>query len=93
LGRCRRRIRTCKRWTFACSKPWARSDKPVTPTSPGFRRFPRIVVQRNPDGVLGMPGRGYYPVNHPQARTDMDKMEEWLREFQAARATAYPQAI
>jgi len=58
--------------------------------TPRLPALSSIVVQRNQDGTLGMPGMGYYPVTHPKAKTDVEKMEAWMEEFRQSKQTRYP---
>jgi hypothetical protein len=52
-----------------------------------------IVVQRQEDGTLGMPGWGYYTATHPGARTAVAKAEAWLEEFNRSKRTTYPERL
>ena len=52
-----------------------------------------IVVRKNIDGSLETPGKGYFPVTHPQARSALDGLIEWAGEIDGARKTTYPANI
>jgi hypothetical protein len=61
--------------------------------SPRLPALSAVVVQKNVDDTLGMPGAGYYPVTHPAARSDLAKIEAWMEEFQQTKRATYPPTL
>lgn len=55
----------------------------------GLPALSSIVVQQTASS-LHMPGPGYYPVTHPEARSDEARIAAWLAEYGNARTTIYP---
>jgi hypothetical protein len=58
--------------------------------NPRLPALSSIVVQNIGDGILGMPGPGYYRATHPDAQSDIATLQAWMREFMQASNTAYP---
>jgi hypothetical protein len=61
--------------------------------APSLPAITAIVVQKEDDGRLGMPGPGYFQSTHPTARSENAKVESWLREYQQAKVSHYPPVL
>ena len=61
--------------------------------NPPLPVLPAIVVRRNTDASLETPGKGYFPVTHPQAPSALDGLIEWAGEIDRVRKTTYPANI
>ncbi len=60
---------------------------------PSLPSLTSLVVRRQKDGSLGMPGDGYFAVNFPRVRDERARQQTWRREIERVRASAYPEDI
>jgi hypothetical protein len=55
----------------------------------GLPAIPALVVRTQE----GRPGRVYYPIAHPDARTETQRSAAWEAELEEVRRTVYPERL
>jgi hypothetical protein len=61
--------------------------------NPALPLLTSIVVQRQKDGTLGIPGKGHFAEFYPQARDETTQRNVWKRQLALVRACDYPEEL